>query len=264
MDTLILPEEFYISQNNDNIVKNNIRDNGIAFVLYNFVTPEQCDMLIDVFNNSEYHHVKNDGYSESYRDNYRVILDSEKLSEYFTTKITPFLDSEIDVNNDDDDFSNKGYYAEELSYGRWKMDKLNPRFRLCMYENGGKFDAHQDGYYRINKNHQSLKTFMLYLNSDFDGGETRFLEDKFNIKPEKGMILVFNHAILHDGAQVLNGKKYIIRSDIMYKRITKLTISFERKLYLKTMEKAGEMEDQGENEKSIRLYKLAQILNNYC
>ncbi len=61
---------------------------------------------------------------------------------------------------------------------------------------------------------------MVYLNSDFSGGETKFYgEDRaprVAIRPEPGMALVFVHFQLHEGAPVISGRKYVLRTDVMY------------------------------------------------
>jgi hypothetical protein len=120
---------------------------------------------------------------------------------------------------------------------------LNPCFRLCKYNPSGHFGPHYDGDYVIDPiHHRSLKTFMIYLNPSgehegggFVGGETNFSsshdlyfdserqiycspsESIFaSLAAEKGDCLVFDHHILHEGAQVKSGRKYIMRSDVMY------------------------------------------------
>ena len=62
---------------------------------------------------------------------------------------------------------------------------------------------------------------MIYLNDDFAGGETNFGETC--IKPETGMALVFEHDLLHEGCAVMKGRKYVLRSDVMYGRVGWLT-----------------------------------------
>jgi len=75
----------------------------------------------------------------------------------------------------------------------------------------------------------SRLTFLLYLNEDFDGGETTFLvpekDDEgtlnaFPVKPVCGGILVFPHgtcsAPLHEGSPVLKRCKYVVRTEVEY------------------------------------------------
>jgi hypothetical protein len=55
---------------------------------------------------------------------------------------------------------------------------------------------------------------MVYLNDDFEGGETRF--QRVTIRPMVGMALCFVHHLVHEGAEVLCGRKYVMRTDVMY------------------------------------------------
>ena len=52
---------------------------------------------------------------------------------------------------------------------------------------------------------------MLYLNDDYEGGETEFLYYKTRIKGEKGKLLIWPAGITHAhrGGLVLDGTKYV-------------------------------------------------------
>ncbi len=58
---------------------------------------------------------------------------------------------------------------------------------------------------------------MVYLNDDFTGGETLFSKG-IRIAPQQGMALLFYHWQKHMGDEVLDGRKYVLRSDVMYSR----------------------------------------------
>jgi prolyl 4-hydroxylase len=98
---------------------------------------------------------------------------------------------------------------------------LNERFRFYRYDVGQYFAPHVDGAFYRDNGEQSLLTFMIYLNEEFEGGETNFGETC--IKPETGMVLIFDHGLLHEGCAVTKGRKYALRSDVMYGRIGFLT-----------------------------------------
>jgi prolyl 4-hydroxylase len=53
------------------------------------------------------------------------------------------------------------------------------------------------------------------LNDDFEGGSTDFTHD--TVAPERGAGLFFHHPHLHRGAPVTAGRKYVLRTDIMYR-----------------------------------------------
>lgn len=91
---------------------------------------------------------------------------------------------------------------------------LNERFRFYRYEPGQSFRWHRDGAYQRPNGQRSRYTLLLYLNENFEGGETKF--DLSVIKPKKGMALLFDHNYLHEGAEVTQGRKYVLRTDVMY------------------------------------------------
>lgn len=94
---------------------------------------------------------------------------------------------------------------------------LNERLRFYRYDSGQQFKFHFDGSFRRPTGEQSLLTFMVYLNEDFVGGTTTFLNlEETIVRPETGMMLAFKHNVLHQGSEVLSGRKYVLRSDVMF------------------------------------------------
>ena len=55
-------------------------------------------------------------------------------------------------------------------------------------------------------------SYIIYLNDDFDGGDTKFMNDKIRISPKKGSVLCFpvDHYHIHKGMKVSNGLKRIL------------------------------------------------------
>jgi len=53
---------------------------------------------------------------------------------------------------------------------------------------------------------------MLYLNDDFEGGETEFIYQKDRIKPRKNRLVIWpaTYTHVHRGNPPINGDKYII------------------------------------------------------
>ncbi len=179
-------------------------DGDSIFAIHDFVTPEECGFFIA---NSE-----EAGYNEATitslagfvmdketRDNARFILDDASLAERLWQRARPFLPSAI---------------------RDWRVVGLNERFRFYRYDPGQKFAPHFDGYFRRDNGEQSQLTFMVYLNAEFSGGATSFYLDngvhRLCVRPERGEALVFVHRQLHEGATVVHGRKYILRTDVMY------------------------------------------------
>jgi hypothetical protein len=109
---------------------------------------------------------------------------------------------------------------------KWQPVGLNERLRLYRYDAGQQFDWHLDGYFERPTGERSFFTFMVYLNDDFEGGATSFRNNKhdpsigdgFRVTPRKGMALLFHHPIEHRGDPVIAGRKYVLRTDVMYGR----------------------------------------------
>jgi predicted 2-oxoglutarate/Fe(II)-dependent dioxygenase YbiX len=99
--------------------------------------------------------------------------------------------------------------------GPWRAAGLNERLRYYRYEPGQYFKWHGDGAFIRSERVRSLFTVMVYLNDDFEGGSTDFW-DGLSITPERGMALIFEHSLIHQGAPVVRGRKYVLRSDVMY------------------------------------------------
>ena len=109
---------------------------------------------------------------------------------------------------------------------KWEPVGMNERLRLYRYDVGQKFDWHFDGRFERSTGERSFFTFMVYLNQDFEGGTTSFTIDQSSsssgrmvrVTPKTGMALLFHHPILHRGDPVIAGRKYVLRTDVMYGR----------------------------------------------
>lgn len=138
------------------------------------------------------------------RNNDRIIFDDEDLADLLFARARPVL---------------------YRGLGEWRLKGFNERFRFYRYGPGQKFDWHHDGTFVRTADEHSQFTFMIYLSDDFEGGGTSFRGgipgyegNRLTVKPMKGMALAFYHPIEHRGDEVLSGRKYVIRTDVMYKR----------------------------------------------
>ncbi|AKJ30818.1 2OG-Fe(II) oxygenase [Caldimonas brevitalea] len=163
-----------------------------------FLSPEECTALIvrsEAMGYSEAAIQTDDGdrlYKEA-RNNDRIIFDDNELALKVYERAKPCLPAELDG---------------------WRLSGLNPRWRYYRYGPEQKFTWHQDGTVRISPEEESLLTFMIYLNADFEGGSTDFGWD--SVRPVQGRALVFPHRLRHQGAKMARGVKYVLRSDVMY------------------------------------------------
>jgi predicted 2-oxoglutarate/Fe(II)-dependent dioxygenase YbiX len=96
---------------------------------------------------------------------------------------------------------------------------LNERFRFYRYTRGQYFRWHRDGAFFRHERERSMVTAIVYLNDDFEGGSTDFDagDEELRVVPERGMVLLFDHRVRHQGAPVARGRKYVLRTDVMYR-----------------------------------------------
>ena len=174
------------------------------FVVRNFLTPAECAAFIARSENSGYEEATittNAGFvmNKEIRDNARLILDDPLLADTLWHRARPFIPPTVD---------------------EWRVIGFNERFRFYRYDVGQKFARHYDGYFERKNGERSQLTFMVYLNADFQGGETQFFDENFQpqttVRPEAGMALAFVHLQLHEGVHVVEGRKYVLRTDVMY------------------------------------------------
>lgn len=85
--------------------------------------------------------------------------------------------------------------------------------RFYKYSPGQRFKMHKDGPWTENGMTSRL-TFLVYLNDGFVGGDTDFRQ--FRVQPRCGSALLFVHDTWHEGAAVVEGQKYVLRSDVLY------------------------------------------------
>lgn len=175
--------------------------NGI-WVVENFFTPEECQEMIDFAEKLGFDEAPItigfgvESIRKDVRNNSRVMVDDEELASQLWQRTKEHLPRVI---------------SQRKAVG------LNERLRFYRYDPGQKFRYHFDGSFRRPTGEQSLLTFMIYLNEEFVGGETTFLNlEKTIVNPGTGMMLAFKHEILHEGAEVISGRKYVLRSDVMF------------------------------------------------
>lgn len=85
---------------------------------------------------------------------------------------------------------------------------------MMKYQPGDYFDWHTD--LTVGFATQRTATMIMYLNDDFEGGNTCFQHLDLRIKPRRGSALVFNYSpeqlLLHRGEAVIAGTKYILNA----------------------------------------------------
>lgn len=95
---------------------------------------------------------------------------------------------------------------------------LSPLWFYTRYGPGAGLSPHYDGQFKCG-DQTSVATLLVYLNDDFEGGTTAFLDDDENVLsevvPVAGMALVLKQDSFHMAAAVTKGVKYLLRTDVM-------------------------------------------------
>ena len=182
-------------------------DPGKIFLLLNFLSNDECAALIRRSEGLTYEVGTVGGVvAEEIRNNERVLVDDKTLADRLFQRAASWLPRVVEHRH---------------------LVGFNERWRFYRYRPGQTFQPHRDGSYLSLKTYEKSEvTFLIYLNDNMVGGETRFFTDMdqvarrcpyLTVKPTTGAALVFLHSIWHEGAVVQSGEKYVLRTDVMYK-----------------------------------------------
>ncbi|MFI6365477.1 2OG-Fe(II) oxygenase [Nocardia sp. NPDC050630] len=180
-----------------------------CFLLRGVFDAAECAEIIDTATDSGFAPT-GAHYPASYRNNDRLVRDDPVLADALFSRIAEYLPSRLHIDGAD-----------------WRLVGLNERFRYCRYRGGQSFATHRDGAHASSATVVSRLTCMIYLNdsTEFDGGQTRFYASGEPgaaslgvVRPETGAIVVFDHALWHDGEPVTGGTKWVMRTDVLYER----------------------------------------------
>mmetsp|Transcript_38291 Transcript_38291/g.50464 ORF Transcript_38291/g.50464 Transcript_38291/m.50464 type:complete len:264 (+) Transcript_38291:33-824(+) len=182
----------------------------IIFCIPSFFSLSECDAWIQYSEDTGFErsfHTATRDYA--HRDNGRISFSSPDLASVIWDRISPF------IPNDE---------AVGTPVG------CNDNIRLYKYEAGQRFGRHVDESVEDESGRRSEYTVLIYLSGGaessypVEGGETVFYKGNYGNKvaasfaPKVGYALVHGHGqrcLLHEGALVHSGIKYLMRTDVM-------------------------------------------------
>jgi len=198
--------------------------NVFAVVIHNVLKADECESMINRAEEVGFDQalINNNGrqvLNQDVRSCQRCMIDDEVVADALYQRIINALQGT--------DLEKKVKTAPWLNQGEGEPIEavgLNERLRFLKYGQGNFFGPHKDIRYvrgiecGDRAGETSHVTVQLYLNDKFKGGTTRFLAGKryLDVKPRAGSVLIFDHELLHEGSEVTSGRKYSVRSDIMY------------------------------------------------
>ena len=203
--------------------------NRYACVLHGVFSAEECQALIDRSEGVGYEAalVNTGGGTQKLmtdiRNNDRCIIDDAGLAELIWQRVR--------AHHAASDEGEARLLTAPWAKRRVRAVGLNERLRFLKYERGAYFASHHDGCFvrdksatggdDVRRGEMSYVTCQLYLNEGFEGGATRFVDERnerngVDVVPRAGSVLLFEHHICHEGAMLLSGTKYAIRTDVMF------------------------------------------------
>jgi len=207
------------------VIRPNVGTRKTLYYVEGVLTERECDRLIEL---TEPHYKSLiDDYSISEREGDRVFT----MDEGFAATLFDRLKDAI--QDDDKAIRPNGFGVT----GSWALLRMNNCFRYLRYVAPSiGFRPHRDATYIENEITRSICSILVYLNDGFEGGDTVFYKtntkrekhqivaeemaggfvELFRYRPKKGSVLIFNHNMIHMGEHIMNGTKYVIRSDIVY------------------------------------------------
>lgn len=210
-------------------------EGAFALLIHDLLTPEECDEIRHAAESVAQGRwdaaLINAGgqmvMASGIRHCDRIMWDNPELAKALLARLRPHiptniqtLESSPQITSDDPVWSS----------GTWRISRLNDRLRFLRYRPGMYFRQHSDGFYVTpDESEVSFLTVHLYLRGspDLRGGATRFFGEaepgdvrEFDVDPSPGACLIFqHHDLVHSGEDVLEGTKYTMRTDVMYRHV---------------------------------------------
>lgn len=183
---------------------NVIEHTKYVWELQDFIPDKEIEYFLSLF--EFYNPSVSEDFRNEARQNDSYVIDKYEELDSFAWKW---------INN-----ANK-YYVKENPwiYYKWDSEKLvsdqhldvlnwQGKNIIRVYNKSDNYHWHGD---QSPSNHAEF-SYIVYLNDDFEGGRTLFLNDKIGVSPKKGSVLCFpvDHYHIHKGTTVSSGVKKIL------------------------------------------------------
>ena len=198
-----------------------IKNDKYIYLNKNSLSPEICLDIIQLYENentsSKHEGLTQGGLNKNVKNtvDFNIPVNDEKWYKYYK-----LLNNEISINlkkyfsnlNNNNEFKNIDQLSDKTYVFFEDTNFLSNVFMIQKYtKNMGKYIYHNDFRIDLAEKKCRVLTFLWYLNTVEEGGETSFGED-FKIKPEMGKLLLFPACWTypHAGKMPISSDKYII------------------------------------------------------
>lgn len=256
-----------------------ISHDNTLIIIDQLLTENECNDILSK-STDQYQTLKHE-FLEKDRQSERFLNINDNMANIIYHRISKI----VHMENNQKSLTPYGFGIE----GIWSPIGINPCFRHSKYvspSNG--FTFHRDTCYVHDRYHRSIFTLIIYLNDEFEGGETIFVQPKtdriigeivseelkngytelYTFQPKKGSALLFNHNVIHCGQPVISGVKHIIRTDVIFENTTpELSQDYETsKYFIQAVEyyrEANNQEMLGNVTLSSELYERGLSLRQF-
>ena len=217
---------------------------GEALVVGKAVSKQLLDLVLSDADTHGWQPVGIDGIVQNYKDgdnvgSLRASTFSPEFADYLWSRVSKHIDSPRIFDDDPQ--------VDVAPGSVWRPIGVSPLHRFIRYDSDGLLIPHYDAPYAYSEELVTLKSLVVYACAEgIVGGGTRFLHDERlaapvatrdlsdresfanqedvlqRVNPDTGSVLLFDHRLLHDAEPVeatrANGRKVIIRTDVVYTR----------------------------------------------
>ena len=229
----------------DGIKLNKIKhqDDLMLIELGSLLTSNECDEILSNIKGKKFETMF-DKYDIRRRNNSRLIVLDDRLARTlwrrlkFSNKLTKLVHNTKPL----------GFNVK----GDWKLSGVNAAMRVNKYNEGEYFAPHKDAQYAPSGDERSLLSLLVYLNDNYEKGETKFyfpktlpksnvkgltireeiaayggLENGYEcviLKPKKGHAVLFTHNLLHEAMapqiqdRLEMTQRLVLRTDVLVER----------------------------------------------
>jgi len=242
-----------------------------AFYLDNVLSAEECAALVSqgdglwsFWDDSETPRV-------TFRNACTIEVQHDAIADVIWQRVGHLVQPSLSFEDDDDP-----RFEVDIE-GTWVPYAVNPRLLLSRYVGGGHFSPHTDGTTVVDFNRRTFYSCVLFLNESPWGGHTRLYADAQMQKelapdaegrltgdpslildavpPKPGRMVVFYHRLMHEGVPA--AEKYIIRTDILYRRTPEQCTAPEDVEAFAMYQEAQLRAEQGECDMAADLFRRA-------
>lgn len=179
------------------------------FIFDNFVSNDYCDKMIEKFKNTNKKRPGNFGNAEldkNIKNSTDWIIDREDEEE---TIIETYGYLKKAIGNISENYPQLNTLP--LFFGDFQLQETKI--------NEGFYVPHMDSNFGDIKAERIL-AIIIYLNDVEEGGETRFITPKFEVKPKKGRVVFFPSTwkYFHEGLKPISNDKYIMTNFVYIER----------------------------------------------